>query len=157
VTVIENDLLMDGNTADVGKLIRKSLLQESDVLTSCSCQGEERHEEYIQFLMIDHDKDSYLKDLQILEKSGLIRRGTVVVADNVIFAGIDEYVDYVRGLAESGIVQTHTKQASVEYCSPDVNKDDHGNGLSVDMFRDGVGKCFATYKYLFEDMNYLIV
>lgn len=135
VTVLENDLLLDGSTADVGQLIKNALLQESDDI---GCQGENGQGEYIQFLMIDHDKDSYLKDLQILEKSGLIRSGTVVVADNVIFAGIDEYLDYVHGLAARGIVRTCTKEASVEYCSPDVHKHSHGGGLSSETFKDGV-------------------
>lgn len=146
VTVVENDLLMDGSTANVGELIKTCLSKDqSDAAAAAATSDKERQEEYIHFLMIDHDKDSYLKDLQILEKTGLIRSGTVVVADNVIFAGIDEYIDYMHDLAKRGIVNTCIKEATVEYCSPDVVKkdNDHTNGgvggrFNFEVFKDGV-------------------
>lgn len=126
VTVLENELRMDGNASDIGALLKAFLRNDSDD-TSC---------EWIDFLMIDHDKESYLRDLKILEKSGLIRGGTVVVADNVIFAGIHEYMDYMHGLAERGIVRTCTKEASVEYCFPDMKQ--CGGNLDAEIFKDGV-------------------
>eukprot|EP00735_Rhodelphis_limneticus_P015325 TRINITY_DN954_c0_g1::TRINITY_DN954_c0_g1_i1::g.15922::m.15922 TRINITY_DN954_c0_g1::TRINITY_DN954_c0_g1_i1::g.15922 ORF type:complete len:264 (-),score=66.91,sp/O88587/COMT_MOUSE/48.42/1e-72,Methyltransf_3/PF01596.12/1.8e-23,Methyltransf_24/PF13578.1/2.1e-12,Methyltransf_18/PF12847.2/0.00033,Methyltransf_26/PF13659.1/0.0078,Methyltransf_15/PF09445.5/0.087,Methyltransf_31/PF13847.1/0.09 TRINITY_DN954_c0_g1_i1:47-838(-) len=48
------------------------------------------------FVFIDHDKASYLPDLQLLEKLGLLHEGTVVVADNILFPGAPEYALYVR-------------------------------------------------------------
>ncbi len=106
VTVLDNDLLMDGSTGDVGELVKGALLEKFE-------QG--GADMRIDFLMIDHDKDSYLADLKRLEKSGLIKRGTIVAADNVIFAGIFEYINYMQGLAKEGIVKTSTKEAAVEY------------------------------------------
>ena len=69
----------------------------------------------IDFLFIDHDKDSYKSDLCKLEDSGMIRRGTKVVADNVLFAGIDDYMKYVQQRKEEGIVSTRTITCHVEY------------------------------------------
>ncbi|KAL7426553.1 hypothetical protein ACHAXH_000373, partial [Discostella pseudostelligera] len=46
-------------------------------------------------LFIDHDNNAYKSDLRKLEASGMIRRGTRVVADNVLFACIDDYVQYM--------------------------------------------------------------
>jgi catechol O-methyltransferase len=124
VTVLENHLLMDGTTSDVAELIQSYLSDET-----------------IDFLMIDHDNDSYLKDLKILEKSGLIRSGTVVVADNVIFAGITDYMEYMNDLAKRGIVETWTKEALVEYCSQDMDHDAGDDDVSMnDVFKDGVGE-----------------
>jgi catechol O-methyltransferase len=122
VTVVENDLLMNGDTADVGELIKASYAERFD--------NEEI--DRIDFLMIDHDKDSYLSDLKRLEKSGLIRSGTIVAADNVIFAGITEYINYMQDLEKYGIVKTCTREASVEYCE--------GEDQSEHLFTDGVGK-----------------
>ena len=38
----------------------------------------------------------YLSDLRALEAAGLVRPGTVLVADNVIFPGAPDYLAYVR-------------------------------------------------------------
>ena len=118
ITVLDNDLMMDGSTGDVGELIKTNMVEKF---------GPESETMGIDFLMIDHDKDSYLADLKRLELSGLIRRGTIVAADNVIFAGIYEYIDYMKGLDQEGIVKTCTREASVEY-SP-----------TEQLLKDGVG------------------
>ena len=82
----------------------------------------------IDFLMIDHDKESYLTDLKRLESSGLITCGTIVAADNVLFAGIHDYMDYMKSRAEEGMVKTCTIESTVEYSS------------SEQMLVDGVGE-----------------
>lgn len=82
----------------------------------------------IDFLFIDHDKDAYKSDLCKLEASGMIRCGTRVVADNVVFACIDDYVQYVQHRMELGIVNTRTICSRVEYSGSDS------------ALQDGVGK-----------------
>ena len=47
------------------------------------------------FVFLDHDKDSYLKDLKLLEENGLITEDCVVIADNVVFPGAPGYLEYV--------------------------------------------------------------
>ena len=48
-----------------------------------------------------------LKDLKMIEKCGLIKAGTYVVADNVIVFRLDNYLSYVRnsGFYESCIYE----------------------------------------------------
>jgi catechol O-methyltransferase len=130
VTVVENDLMLDGSTTNVGDLIKASYVERYGNTGNLELDG-------IDFLMIDHDKDSYLSDLKRLEASGLIRKGTVVAADNVVFAGIAEYIDYMHELEKDSIVKTFTREATVEYCLPDVQL---GGGKNEDLFKDGVGK-----------------
>ena len=77
----------------------------------------------IDFLFIDHDKSLYLSNLQELEQTKLVRRGTYVVADNVVFAQIDEYRTYMRQHQHNdNIVETRLEQESVfvEYCQPEL-------------------------------------
>lgn len=50
----------------------------------------------LDFVFIDHWKDKYLPDLKVLESSRLLRKGTVIVADNVIFPGTPKYLAYIR-------------------------------------------------------------
>ncbi|CAF3691128.1 unnamed protein product [Rotaria sp. Silwood1] len=48
------------------------------------------------FIFIDHSKDVYLRDFKMLENVGLIKSGTMIVADNVIKPGTPDYLEYVR-------------------------------------------------------------
>ncbi|XP_078684272.1 catechol O-methyltransferase-like [Branchiostoma floridae x Branchiostoma belcheri] len=52
--------------------------------------------ETLDMVFIDHWKDVYLRDIKLLETNELLRKGTVVVADNIIKPGAPDYADYVR-------------------------------------------------------------
>lgn len=70
-------------------------------------------------VFLDHWKDLYTADLQLIEKQGLIRPGSIVVADNVgeIFAP-EEFLGYVRSC---GRFDCEHRQATIEYTSvPDA-------------------------------------
>ncbi|KAK1929980.1 Catechol O-methyltransferase [Phytophthora citrophthora] len=64
--------------------------------------------DHVDVFFLDHDKKCYKSDLQLIEESGLLRPGSVVMADNVVVARITDYLDYVRG---------HAKFQSVMYNS----------------------------------------
>ncbi|MFK7977592.1 MAG: O-methyltransferase [Halioglobus sp.] len=66
-------------------------------------------------VFLDHWKDRYKPDLQRLEERGLVRSGTIVVADNVgdIF-GDTGYLGYVR---ECGRYASENRPATIEYTS----------------------------------------
>lgn len=92
----------------------------------------------IDFLFIDHDKDSYKSDLMKLEASGMIGYRTRVVADNVVFAGIYDYVGYMQQRKREGIVETKTVQCMVEYSSTESTNDKNlEDGIEItDYLRD---------------------
>ena len=50
----------------------------------------------LELLFLDHWKDLYLPDLKLCEEHGLIAPGTVIAADNVIFPGAPDYMDWLR-------------------------------------------------------------
>ena len=47
-------------------------------------------------IFIDHWKELYLKDLKWLEECGAIKKGTVVVGDNIITPGSPDYLAYFK-------------------------------------------------------------
>ncbi|CAF1296473.1 unnamed protein product [Adineta steineri] len=47
-------------------------------------------------IFIDHSKDLYLRDFKMLEDAGLIKSGTMIIADNVIYPGAPDYLEYVQ-------------------------------------------------------------
>ncbi|XP_016048360.1 catechol O-methyltransferase isoform X2 [Erinaceus europaeus] len=51
----------------------------------------------LDMVFLDHWKDRYLPDTLLLEECGLLRKGTMLVADNVIFPGVPDFLEYVRG------------------------------------------------------------
>ncbi|KAG6975603.1 hypothetical protein JG688_00002212 [Phytophthora aleatoria] len=64
--------------------------------------------DHVDVFFLDHDKKCYKSDLKIIEQSGLLGPGSVVMADNVVAALITDYLEYVRG---------HTNFTSVMYDS----------------------------------------
>ena len=64
------------------------------------------------FVFIDHWKDLYLKDLKLLESHGLLRKGTLILADNIIFPGAPDYLEYVQS---SEKYQTELIHSTLEY------------------------------------------
>lgn len=70
----------------------------------------------IDLLFIDHEKSRYLTDLLAFERSGLMKKGTVVIADNVLSLGIplDDYLNHVKD--KNGLYCfSETRYASLEY------------------------------------------
>ena len=70
-------------------------------------------------VFLDHWKDLYEPDLRLIEKQGLLRPGSIVVADNVgdIF-GAEPYLEYVRAC---GRYESEHRVATIEYTSiPDA-------------------------------------
>ena len=66
----------------------------------------------IDLVFIDHWKDLYLPDLRILEDQGLLRSGSVVIADNVGFFDAADYLDHVRN---SGRYDSRYVESTLEY------------------------------------------
>ncbi|EPS34737.1 hypothetical protein PDE_09701 [Penicillium oxalicum 114-2] len=50
----------------------------------------------IELLFLDHYKPAYTTDLKLCEHHGMIRPGSVLAADNVLYPGNPPYLEYVR-------------------------------------------------------------
>jgi catechol O-methyltransferase len=48
------------------------------------------------FVFIDHWKNVYLRDIKLIEQESLLHDGSIVAADNVIFPGAPDYLQYIR-------------------------------------------------------------
>jgi catechol O-methyltransferase len=68
----------------------------------------------LDFLFIDHDKNSYLADLQSILGRGWLRPGSIVVADNVVIPGAPTYRRYMRE-QQGRQWRTEEHPAHVEY------------------------------------------
>jgi len=56
--------------------------------------------ERIDMMFLDHYKPAYTTDLKLCEQLGLIQKGTVLAADNVIKPGNPPYLEYVRSTVQ---------------------------------------------------------
>lgn len=83
------------------------------------------------FVFLDHEKEVYLSDLIMLEEARIVKEGTFVAADNVLFFGLEEYRSHMQHLATEGIVSTRLELGRLEYV---VEKEEAGD------FRDGIGE-----------------
>jgi len=68
--------------------------------------------DYVDFVFIDHWKDQYLPDLKRLEENKLLKNGAVLVADNVLFPGAPDYLDYIQ---KNPKYTTTQHKATLEY------------------------------------------
>nr|XP_046253218.1 catechol O-methyltransferase A [Scatophagus argus] len=64
------------------------------------------------FVFLDHWKDRYLPDIRLLEDCGLLTRGSVVLADNVVCPGAPDYLSYIRSSLK---YSSRFYQAHLEY------------------------------------------
>ncbi len=53
-------------------------------------------DETVDLLFIDHDKSAYLADLQSILARGWLRRGSIVVADNMLIPGSPKYRQFMK-------------------------------------------------------------
>ncbi len=54
------------------------------------------HQSSLDFVFLDHAKEAYLPDLERIVERGWLRRGGVVVADNVKFPGAPDYREHMH-------------------------------------------------------------
>lgn len=66
----------------------------------------------LDMVFLDHWKDRYLPDTLLLEECGLLRKGTVLLADNVITPGAPDFLAHVRGSSRFECTHFH---AYLEY------------------------------------------
>lgn len=57
-------------------------------------------------IFIDHAKEKYVSDFILLEKSKLISDKTVIVADNIIYPGAPDYLEYIKKDYETTLVES---------------------------------------------------
>ena len=79
----------------------------------------------IDLLFIDHWKSLYLPDIKLVEELGLLRDGSEVLADNVIFPGTPDYLAYIR--SHPKFTSTYNK-LSLEY-TPEIE-----DGVEVSVY-----------------------
>lgn len=70
----------------------------------------------VDLVFLDHAKEAYLPDLEIILREGWLRRGALVVADNVRFPGAPEYHAYMKA-GEGRLWRTTEHATHVEYQS----------------------------------------
>jgi catechol O-methyltransferase len=70
----------------------------------------------VDFAFLDHDKDAYLPDLELIVERDWLREGAIVVADNVKFPGAPEYRAHLTE-REGKEWRTTEHEAHVEYQS----------------------------------------
>ncbi|KAK4226702.1 S-adenosyl-L-methionine-dependent methyltransferase [Podospora fimiseda] len=79
----------------------------------------------IDMAFFDHHKPAYKTDLKLCERLGLIDKGTVLVADNMIIPGNPAYAEYVRATVaekrEKDKVAEEKGNANLVYKSRSVN------------------------------------
>jgi catechol O-methyltransferase len=69
-------------------------------------------------ILIDHIKNLYLSDFKLLEEYGIIKKGTILIGDNIIYPGSPDYLAFFK---ESKDYDSTLYHSYLEYCNkPDA-------------------------------------
>lgn len=79
--------------AGLGDIVEVMPMPSDEGLKRLHDSGKVKH---IDMMLLDHYKPAYLGDLRYAETLGMVKKGTVLVADNVIVPGNPPYLKYVR-------------------------------------------------------------
>eukprot|EP01100_Stratorugosa_tubuloviscum_P013772 TRINITY_DN708_c1_g1_i1.p1 TRINITY_DN708_c1_g1~~TRINITY_DN708_c1_g1_i1.p1 ORF type:complete len:231 (-),score=108.62 TRINITY_DN708_c1_g1_i1:880-1572(-) len=88
----------------------------------------EANSETVDLVFIDHSKKDYLPDLLRIEQAGLLRSGSVIVADNVVVFGINDFLQHIQSSGKYSNQEMF--YASLEYDKSNKHKD----GVSVSTY-----------------------
>ncbi|XP_069817179.1 catechol O-methyltransferase isoform X1 [Dendropsophus ebraccatus] len=107
-----------GNAAVAKQMIEFAGLQDEVEILEGSSQIiipslKEKYEvDEVDFVFIDHFGDRYAPDTQLLEECHLLKKGSVLLADNVVYPGAPEFLEYVR---KSGRYECTNYPSHLEY------------------------------------------
>jgi catechol O-methyltransferase len=93
------------------------ILMKADGKESLSAALKENGVTGVDFLLLDHAKNLYLSDVKDLEAAGLLKAGSRVAADNVVFNKLDSYRYHMEMQQAKGIVETRLDEMNLEYSS----------------------------------------
>jgi len=97
--------------AKMESFITSIIIDKGEIISDVMMQNDISH---IDFLLLDHAKDRYLPDLTNLESRGLIKQGSHVSADNVVFNRLDSYRQHMMVLKEQGVVESRLEEMNLE-------------------------------------------
>lgn len=83
--------------AGLGDVVEVTNIPSDEGIKMLYDSGKVRH---IDMMLLDHYKPAYVSDLKYCESLGMVGKGTVLVADNVITPGNPPYLKYVRSSVE---------------------------------------------------------
>lgn len=109
-----------------GIIAHAGLAQTVTVRVGTLAEHINRFDHPFDLVFLDHWKDEYLPDLRRLENAHLLRTGSIIVADNVGFFKVPDYLNHVR---HGGRYDSRYVTASVEY-HPNLP-----DGVEVSVFR----------------------
>ncbi|CAL8361674.1 unnamed protein product [Merluccius merluccius] len=113
-------LEMDQKNAAIAEKVIRLAGFDDDIVELIVCPSDEviprlRSDyglEKLDFVFMDHWKKCYLPDLQMLEGSGLLGKGSMILADNVLFPGAPNFLRHVR---RCGLYEWRVHRATLEY------------------------------------------
>lgn len=112
--------------AGLSDLVKVVVGSSDEGIARLAASGQLKH---VDLMFLDHYKPAYTTDLKLCEELGLITKGSVLAADNVIKPGNPPYLKYVRSSVEekikeageggptnlSGIAETNVKMYEKRY------------------------------------------
>ena len=73
----------------------------------------------VDFALVDHWQSAYLPDLKLSEQLGVFKKGSIIVADNVVYPGAPDYLAYVtKGTADHSSESLRYETTTQDFTTP---------------------------------------
>jgi len=109
---LAQELIAHAGAADRVEVVLGDLGAGGETLAELSRRG--LGPRSVGFLFLDHAKDAYLRDLQLLLEAGLLAPGARILADNLRIPGSPRYLAYIRA-QEGKLFRTTEHHVHLEY------------------------------------------
>jgi catechol O-methyltransferase len=109
---IAQSILEHAGVADRVTIVRGTLGDGGKTVAALRAHGFARGK--LDFVFLDHDKDAYLPDLELILREEWLRSGAILVADNVKVPGAPKYRAFMTE-NEGTLFQTREHSTHVEY------------------------------------------
>ncbi|KAH9860405.1 hypothetical protein J1614_011736 [Plenodomus biglobosus] len=129
--------------AGLSDLVKVIVGSSDESIARLTSSGQLKH---VDLMFLDHYKPAYTTDLKLCEELGLITKGSVLAADNVIKPGNPPYLKYVRSSIEEkvkdagqggatkldGIAETNVKMYEKRYGKAKFSESKGNSNLKYD-------------------------
>ncbi|ORY00026.1 catechol O-methyltransferase [Clohesyomyces aquaticus] len=102
---------------------------------------------HIDLMFLDHYKPAYTTDLKLCEELGLITKGSVLAADNVVKPGNPPYLEYVRSSTKEKIAKAKEPvKNGFDERFPEKNAKQYAKRVDQEKYSTSKGNPYLVYK-----------
>ncbi len=129
--------------AGLSDIVKVIVGSSDESIARLASNGQLKH---IDLMFLDHYKPAYMTDLKLCEELSLVKKGSVLAADNVVTPGAPAYLKYVRSSVEEKLKEAPQGDANPMNGIPETNVRMYEKRYGKAKFSESKGNPNLVYK-----------